>query len=55
METDAAKTAYQPNSDVLPFIEMARSENQRLHIELGNFAARLRREIKLYNYLLPNG
>jgi len=38
METDAAKTVYQPNSDVLPLIEMARSENQRLHIELGNFA-----------------
>jgi len=38
MKTDAAKTAYQPNSDVLPLIEMARSENQRLHIELGNFA-----------------
>jgi hypothetical protein len=40
MKTDAAKTAYQPNSDVLPLIEMARSENQRLHIELGNFAGK---------------
>ncbi len=38
METDAAKTGYQPNSEILPLIEMARSENQRLHIELGNFA-----------------
>jgi hypothetical protein len=38
METDAAKTGYQPNSDVLPLIKMARSENQWLQIELGNFA-----------------
>jgi len=37
-EIDATKTAYQPNSKVLPLIETVRSENQRLHIELGNFA-----------------
>jgi predicted RNase H-like nuclease (RuvC/YqgF family) len=38
IETDAAKIAYQPNSDVSPLIETARTENQRLHIDLGNFA-----------------
>jgi predicted nucleic acid-binding Zn-ribbon protein len=38
-ETDAAKTPYQPNSEVLPLIETVRSENQRLHIKLGNFAS----------------
>jgi hypothetical protein len=26
-ETDTAKTAYQPNSEVLPLIETARTEN----------------------------
>ena len=40
-ETDAAKTAYQPNSEVLPLIETARAGNQQLHIELG--CRRLRR------------
>jgi hypothetical protein len=39
MEIDAAKTAYQPNSEVLPLIETASTENQRLHIKLGNFAS----------------
>jgi uncharacterized protein (DUF3084 family) len=39
IETDATKTAYQPNSEVLPLIETVRAENQRLHIELGNFAS----------------
>jgi hypothetical protein len=33
-ETDAAKTAYPPNSEVLPLIETVRAKNQRLHIEL---------------------
>jgi uncharacterized protein (DUF3084 family) len=36
LETDAAKVAHQPNSEVLPLIEAVRFENQRLHIELGN-------------------
>jgi hypothetical protein len=39
IETDVAKTAYQPNSEILPLIETVRAENQRLHIELGNFAS----------------
>jgi len=39
IETDAAKTKYQPNSEVLPLIKTARSENPRLHIELSNFAS----------------
>jgi hypothetical protein len=39
IEIDAAKTAYQPNSKVLPLIETASTENQRLHIKLGNFAS----------------
>jgi hypothetical protein len=39
IEVDVAKIAYQPNSEVLPLIETARFENQRLHIELGNFAS----------------
>jgi cell division septum initiation protein DivIVA len=38
-EIDAAKTPYQPNSEVLQLIETVQSENQRLHIELGNFAS----------------
>jgi uncharacterized protein (DUF3084 family) len=38
IEADVAKIAYQPNSEVLPLIETARFENQRLHIELGNSA-----------------
>ncbi len=40
LETDTAKMAYQPNSEVLPFIETVRTENQRLHIELGNSKAK---------------
>jgi hypothetical protein len=39
IEVDVAKIAYQPNSEVLPLIETERFENQRLHIELGNFAS----------------
>jgi hypothetical protein len=39
IEVDVAKIAYQPNSEVLPLIEMERFENQRLHIQLGNFAS----------------
>jgi hypothetical protein len=39
IETDATKTAHQPNDEVLPFIETAQAENQRLHIELGNLAS----------------
>jgi predicted metal-dependent phosphoesterase TrpH len=45
IEIDAARTAYQPNSEVLPLIETASTENQRLHIlnqrlhiKLGNLA-----------------
>jgi uncharacterized protein (DUF3084 family) len=38
-ETDAAKTAYPLNSEVLPLIETVLAKNQRLHIELGNFAS----------------
>jgi hypothetical protein len=41
LETDTAKMAYQPNSKVLPFIETARTENQRLDIELGNSEAKV--------------
>jgi len=41
LETDTAKMAYQPNSEVVPFIETARTENQRLHIELGNSEAKV--------------
>jgi hypothetical protein len=41
LETDTAKMAYQPNSEVLPFIETVRTENQRLHIELGNSEAKV--------------
>jgi chromosome segregation ATPase len=41
LETDTAKMAYQPNSEVLPFMETARTENQRLHIELGNSEAKV--------------
>jgi hypothetical protein len=41
LETDTAKMSYQPNSEVLPFIETARTENQRLHIELGNSEAKV--------------
>lgn len=41
LETDTAKMAYQLNSEVLPFIETARTENQRLHIELGNSEAKV--------------
>jgi hypothetical protein len=40
LETDTAKMTYQPNSEVLPFIETVRTENQRLHIELGNSKAK---------------
>jgi hypothetical protein len=39
IETDIAKIAYQPNSEVLPFIKTVRAENQPLHIELGNCAS----------------
>jgi hypothetical protein len=38
LETDAVKMVHQPASEVLPFIETALTENQRLHIELGNSA-----------------
>lgn len=41
LKTDSAKMAYQPNSEVLPFIETVRTENQRLHIELGNLEAKV--------------
>jgi hypothetical protein len=37
LKTDAAKITHQPDSNVLPLMETVRSENQRLHIELGNF------------------
>jgi predicted outer membrane protein len=41
LEIDTAKMAYHPNSEVLPFIETVRTENQRLHIELGNSEAKI--------------
>jgi hypothetical protein len=41
LKTDTAKMAYQPNSEVLPFIETVQTENQRLHIELGNSEAKV--------------
>lgn len=36
LEKQSAKIAYQPYSEVLPFIETVQGENQRLHKELGN-------------------
>ena len=39
--TDTAKMAHQPDSEVLPFMVTVRAENQRLHIELGNFEAKV--------------
>jgi len=39
IEIDVAKIAYQPNSEVSPLVETVRAENQRLYIELGNFAS----------------
>ena len=39
LETDVAKMVHQLNSKVLPLIETVLSENQRLHIELGNYAS----------------
>jgi hypothetical protein len=39
LETDAAKMAHQPDSEILPLIETVRAENQRLHIQLGNCAS----------------
>jgi hypothetical protein len=38
LEIDVTKIAHQPDRDVLPFMETVRTENQRLHIELGNCA-----------------
>jgi hypothetical protein len=39
LETEGAKIAHQPDSEVLPFIETVQGENQRLHKELGNSAS----------------
>lgn len=39
LETNAAKMVYQPDIEVLPLIETVRTENQRLHIDLGNCAS----------------
>jgi DNA repair exonuclease SbcCD ATPase subunit len=39
VETDVAKIAHQPDSEVLPLIETVQAKNQRLHIELGNCAS----------------
>ncbi len=36
IEADGANIPQQPDSELLPFIEAVRAENQRLHIELGN-------------------
>ncbi|WP_445250417.1 hypothetical protein [Microcoleus sp. OTE_8_concoct_300] len=39
IEADGANIPQQPDSELLPFIETVRAENQRLHIELGNSAS----------------
>jgi hypothetical protein len=36
LEIEAAKIAYEPDSQVLPFIETVQGENQWLYRELGN-------------------